>query len=594
MNTKIIKLDINKKLYETISAKQGDTESRFLLFHIFDSSLPFDLREKSVRVYGIKPDDTKVFNDLVINDAEKGYCTLELTNQILAIAGLVKLELVIYNGNKKLSSIPFVLNVISSLNSDDAVVSTNEFTALMNGLAALSEYDIYKSNAKQVPGIKEEVSNLSSQLDTKINEVNTNLNNIKTKKITTITPEFFGAKGDGITDDTKAFKDLITYAKNNKSTIELFNKVYCVSEELAFDFVPDVIGNKATIKAISEMQNLISFNDLSFNYKGTLDNITLDGNNLVNNCLYENSGRKRSVNNLIILNSKNIGLNVKQSYENLYSNIRIENCPTGIQVDGTDAHYVNIFIRFATLGLECKKGVNLWENVHAWVNNDTYNNSTFAKINTNQIMTNIYPDSYQTAFEFVNNDANLIINGLYGFYNSDNNIHDSLVFKFNSFTEAKVKISGGYFIDSTGKTNFSDIDNANIKIENSRIVGINNVKSIYVSDIEFTSNYTNIKSKIKKYDDTISILAHFKTTVINYQNNFYNIFNISNLLLRPKTDLMLPCYAYEPNGHISLHTLTIGATSGTVGLKPQSDIQPDSFIYVDVKYITNNDDIITL
>lgn len=170
MNTKIIKLDINKKLYETISAKQGDTESRFLLFHIFDSSLPFDLREKSVRVYGIKPDDTKVFNDLVINDAEKGYCTLELTNQILAIAGLVKLELVIYNGNKKLSSIPFVLNVISSLNSDDAVVSTNEFTALMNGFAALSEYDIYKSNAKQVPGIKEEVSNLSSQLDTVTNK----------------------------------------------------------------------------------------------------------------------------------------------------------------------------------------------------------------------------------------------------------------------------------------------------------------------------------------------------------------------------------------------------------------------------------------
>lgn len=167
MNTKIIKLDINNKMYETITAKQGDTESRFLLFHLFDASLPFDLTEKSVRVYGIKPDGTKIFNDLVINDVKKGYCTLKLTNQMLAIAGLVKLELVIYSGNKKLSSIPFRLNVISSLNSDDAVVSTNEFTSLMNGLAALSEYDIYKSNAKQVPGIKEEVSNLSSQLDTK-------------------------------------------------------------------------------------------------------------------------------------------------------------------------------------------------------------------------------------------------------------------------------------------------------------------------------------------------------------------------------------------------------------------------------------------
>ena len=170
MNTKIIKLDINNKMYETITAKQGDTESRFLLFHLFDASLPFDLTEKSVRVYGIKPDGTKIFNDLVINDAKKGYCTLELTNQMLSVAGLVKLELVIYKGSKKLSSIPFVLNVISSLNSEDAIVSTNEFTALMNGLAALSEYDTYKSNAKQVPVIKEEVSNLSSQLDTKANK----------------------------------------------------------------------------------------------------------------------------------------------------------------------------------------------------------------------------------------------------------------------------------------------------------------------------------------------------------------------------------------------------------------------------------------
>ena len=31
MNTKIIKLDINKKMFETITAKQGDTKSRFIL-----------------------------------------------------------------------------------------------------------------------------------------------------------------------------------------------------------------------------------------------------------------------------------------------------------------------------------------------------------------------------------------------------------------------------------------------------------------------------------------------------------------------------------------------------------------------------------
>ena len=34
MNTKIIKFDINKNLYDTLIAKQGDTKSRFLLFNV--------------------------------------------------------------------------------------------------------------------------------------------------------------------------------------------------------------------------------------------------------------------------------------------------------------------------------------------------------------------------------------------------------------------------------------------------------------------------------------------------------------------------------------------------------------------------------
>ena len=36
MNTKTIKLDINKKIFETITAKQGDTKSRFILFNLYD------------------------------------------------------------------------------------------------------------------------------------------------------------------------------------------------------------------------------------------------------------------------------------------------------------------------------------------------------------------------------------------------------------------------------------------------------------------------------------------------------------------------------------------------------------------------------
>ena len=146
MNTKIIKLDLNKdKLYEKIKAKQGDTKSRFLLFQLFDGASPFSLVNRSVRAYMIKPDGQEVFNDLVINDRNEGYCTLELTNQVLAKAGIVKIELMIIEGSKKLTSSVFELEVDKSINSEDSIVSTNEFTALLNGLASLSEYDNYKT-----------------------------------------------------------------------------------------------------------------------------------------------------------------------------------------------------------------------------------------------------------------------------------------------------------------------------------------------------------------------------------------------------------------------------------------------------------------
>ena len=165
MNTKIIKLDINTELLETITAKQGDTKSRFILFNLYDGAIPFDLSGRTVRVYGQKQDNTAVFNDLEINDAKNGYCTLELTNQMLAVEGMYELELVIFEGDKRLSTMPFILNVIGSKYSDDAIMSTNEFTALTNALKTVGEIE-NKAD-------KKEVEKLSSQLDTKTSFCNT-------------------------------------------------------------------------------------------------------------------------------------------------------------------------------------------------------------------------------------------------------------------------------------------------------------------------------------------------------------------------------------------------------------------------------------
>lgn len=169
MITKVIKLDINKNLYEKIKAKQGDTKSRFLLFQLLDGSMPFNLENRSVRAYMLKPDSTEVFNDLIINNRNTGHCTLELTNQVLAVAGIVKIELMIIENDKKITSSIFELQVDKSINSENSIVSTNEFNALLNGLASLSEYDNYKEKAKKVPELEENIQELGSQLEQNIN-----------------------------------------------------------------------------------------------------------------------------------------------------------------------------------------------------------------------------------------------------------------------------------------------------------------------------------------------------------------------------------------------------------------------------------------
>ena len=163
MNTKIIKLDINAELLETITAKQGDTKSRFILFNLYDGATPFDLRYRTVRVYGNKKDNTTVFNDLEINDAKHGYCTLELTNQMLAVEGMYELELVIFEGNKRLSTMPFILNVVGSKYSEDAIVSTNEFTALSKALQEVSDVS-NKADKQEVAKLREQLEQIETNI----------------------------------------------------------------------------------------------------------------------------------------------------------------------------------------------------------------------------------------------------------------------------------------------------------------------------------------------------------------------------------------------------------------------------------------------
>lgn len=137
-----INLEINKDLYNPIQVKQNDT-ARYLLFRILDSGVPFDLSNKTVRVFGKKPDGKEIYNDMSITNATKGECELRLTSGALSTPGILQLEIEIKENEDVLTTFLFDVDIKKSLRSNSSIESSNEFTALENGIAKLDEWDKY-------------------------------------------------------------------------------------------------------------------------------------------------------------------------------------------------------------------------------------------------------------------------------------------------------------------------------------------------------------------------------------------------------------------------------------------------------------------
>ena len=211
-----INLEINKDLYNPIQVKQGDN-SRYLLFNLLDNGVPFSLENKTVRVYGLKPDGTKVFNNLTIINAARGLAELQLTTQMLVKPGCLKLELVIYEATDILSTTKFDIDIISCLRDDESIESTNEFSALTLGLSKLDEWDKY---FKETSGAIEEkyterLNGIDSSLEDKVNKeqgkgLSTNdysnlekeeVAKIKNKADTTRVDDLERQIGQGVTDE---------------------------------------------------------------------------------------------------------------------------------------------------------------------------------------------------------------------------------------------------------------------------------------------------------------------------------------------------------------------------------------------------------
>ena len=164
-----IDFDIDIDFFNKVKAKTGDN-SRCILFTLFSNGLIFNLSDKTVRCYAKKIDNTICFVDLTTIDAENGKALLQLSNQMLAIKGKQKMELVILDGTDILSSTLFTLEVVESLNTEGVVESSNEYKSLID---ALGKVDLWEGIYERTNGA------LELKYTTRLNDVAYDINKLK-------------------------------------------------------------------------------------------------------------------------------------------------------------------------------------------------------------------------------------------------------------------------------------------------------------------------------------------------------------------------------------------------------------------------------
>lgn len=256
-----------------------------------------------------------------------------------------------------------------------------------------------------------------------------------------ITPEMFGAVGNGVFDDTTALQKAIDYCVENGKQLKCQNdKTYCISNPLNLSNTSTCLidFNWATLKAIKTMDYMITF-DGSANTKNDV---------------------KTLVKNIIIdCNKKAGGLNLIYSFKFTFDSFMIKNCQTvaiwiqkggafvcqngtiigdctpdsrGIYNQTSDCHFHEIVI------VDMKKcifngGTNFYHKVHGWLTSKVANSIFFTHFAGFGSLTQCQCDTYETGYLLrTSYDLSLVACTYYNNYHLYDSEVTPVVFKFNS------------------------------------------------------------------------------------------------------------------------------------------------------------------
>lgn len=136
MEVENIVLDIVMENYDVLKSVQGDN-GRIINVKILSNGKVVNLDDYLPTLVIIKPDNTEIFNNCKALDSKQGILQIELTEQINAVAGVLKCCLQLFGKEKQLvSTTNFKIEVNEGL-SPKTVTSSNEYTQLTEALSTV-------------------------------------------------------------------------------------------------------------------------------------------------------------------------------------------------------------------------------------------------------------------------------------------------------------------------------------------------------------------------------------------------------------------------------------------------------------------------
>lgn len=144
-----LSLELNSNTaYSTVGAKQGDNNSRVVVIHITENGEDYNLREHGVSSAYFrlrKPDGKAVINTATISD-DGETVSIVLTSQALAVSGRGYADVTLMQGSQILSTISFILLIMSSPGVAQEATSSNEF-GYLNAVVEDATHIIYEAEA---------------------------------------------------------------------------------------------------------------------------------------------------------------------------------------------------------------------------------------------------------------------------------------------------------------------------------------------------------------------------------------------------------------------------------------------------------------